>query len=232
MSGNHRIVSPLVLIQTLLFVVLIPFLPLLISRRWNWWAAWAYAAVSVFGFTVSRILAVRRHPDILAERARFMQHENAKAWDRLLVSVLAMASTSILVVAGLDTLFDWSHVSSLPTKAVSLAIILAGYALGSYALIENRFFSGMVRIQFDRGHRVVSSGPYGWIRHPGYAGGLVTYLGTPLLLDSLWALIPAVLSAIVILIRTHLEDTTLQIELPGYSDYARQVRFRLLPGIW
>jgi protein-S-isoprenylcysteine O-methyltransferase Ste14 len=104
--------------------------------------------------------------------------------------------------------------------------------LGSYALIENRFFSGMVRIQSDRGHQVVSGGPYRWIRHPGYAGGLLTYLATPFLLDSSWAVIPAVLTAIVLLVRTRLEDTTLSNELPGYSDYARRVRFRILPGIW
>jgi protein-S-isoprenylcysteine O-methyltransferase Ste14 len=232
MASRQRIVSPWVLVQTLLFVVLVPFLPLLISRRWNWWEAWTYAAVFILGFAISRALAARRHPDILAERARFMQHETAKAWDRLLVLILALASTSILVVAGLDTLLDWSPTLSLPLRVLSLAVILVGYALGSYALIENRFFSGMVRIQSDRGHRVVSSGPYSWIRHPGYLGGLLTYLGTPLLLGSYWAMIPAVLTTIVLLARTHLEDMTLHRELPGYSDYALRVRFRMLPGVW
>ena len=232
MTSRQRIVSPWVLVQTLLFVVLVPFLPLLISRRWNWWEAWTYAAIFILGFAISRFLAARRHPDILTERARFMQHENAKAWDRLLVPIMALASTSILVVAGLDTLLDWSPPLSLPLRVLSLAVILIGYALGSYALIENRFFSGMVRIQSDRGHRVVSSGPYSWIRHPGYLGGLLTYLGTPLLLGSYWAMIPAVLTTIVLLTRTHLEDTTLHRELPGYSEYASRVRFRMLPGVW
>ena len=232
MASRQRIMSPWVLVQTLLFVVFVPFLPLLISRRWNWWEAWVYAAVFILGFAISRVLAARRHPDILAERARFMQHENAKAWDRLIVLILAFASTSILVVAGLDMLFNWSHNLSPYLRLLSLAVILVGYALGSYALIENRFFSGLVRIQSDRGHRVVSSGPYSCIRHPGYAGGLLTYLGTPLFLGSYWALIPAVLTTIVLLTRTHLEDRTLHMELPGYSEYARQVRFRILPGVW
>jgi protein-S-isoprenylcysteine O-methyltransferase Ste14 len=224
--------TPLVLLQTLLFVVLVPFLPLLLSGRWKWWEAWAYAGVAILGFAISRFLAARRHPDILAERARFMQHEDAKSWDRLLVSLLALASTSILVVAGLDAGLGWSAGFGAPAKQVALAVIVAGVALGSYALIENRFFSGMVRIQSDRGHQVVSGGPYRWIRHPGYAGGLLTYLATPFLLDSSWAVIPAVLTAIVLLVRTRLEDTTLGNELPGYSDYARRVRFRILPGIW
>lgn len=232
MARKERILSPRVLIQVLLFVVLVPFLPLLLSGRWKWWEAWAYAAVTILGFVLSRYLAARRHPDILAERARFMQHENAKSWDRPLVSLLALASASVLVVAGLDARLAWSLGFSLPLKVVALAVIVAGYALGSYALIENRFFSGMVRIQSDRGHQVVSGGPYRWIRHPGYAGGILTYLATPFLLDSSWAVVPAVLTAIVLLVRTRLEDTTLRDELPGYSEYARWVRFRILPGIW
>jgi len=99
-------------------------------------------------------------------------------------------------------------------------------------LIENRYFSGMVRIQTDRGHQVVSAGPYRWIRHPGYAGSLIYFLATPIFLDSSWAFIPAVLLTIVLVIRTSLEDKTLQKELEGYQTYASQVRFRLIPGIW
>jgi protein-S-isoprenylcysteine O-methyltransferase Ste14 len=171
MADRKRILTPRVLIQTLLFVVLFPLLPLLISRRWGWWEAWIYAAVYILGFAISRALAARRHPDILAERARFMQHGNAKAWDRILVPLLALGSTSILVIAGLDALFEWSPAIALPLRITSLVVLLVGFALGSYALIENRFFSGMVRMQDDRGHRVVSSGPYSCIRHPGYVGG-------------------------------------------------------------
>jgi protein-S-isoprenylcysteine O-methyltransferase Ste14 len=90
----------------------------------------------------------------------------------------------------------------------------------------------MVRIQTDRGHQVVSSGPYRWIRHPGYAGALLTYLTTPLFLDSGWSFLPTVFIMILLVIRTALEDRTLQKELPGYAEYARRVQYRLLPGIW
>ena len=114
----------------------------------------------------------------------------------------------------------------------SLAVILAGYSLASYALIENRFFSALVRIQTDRGHRVVSSGPYRWLRHPGYAGALMSFWATPSWLDSWWAFIPAALVTAVLVIRTRLEDETLRNELDGYDDYARRVRYRLLPGVW
>ena len=178
------------------------------------------------------MLAARRHPDLLAERARFMQHENAKPWDKILAPLVGLGGGLVPLVAGLDVLFDWSPTFSLPVKILSLVIILAGYALGSYALIENRFFSGMVRLQTDRGHQVVSSGPYRWMRHPGYAGALLTYLATPLFLDSLWAFLPTAFITIVLVIRTALEDRFLQDELEGYRDYARRVRYRLLPGVW
>jgi len=137
-----------------------------------------------------------------------------------------------MLIAGLDALLDWSPSFSLPVKILALVLILGGYALSSYALIENRFFSGMVRIQADRGHQVVSSGPYRWMRHPGYAGALLTYLATPLFLDSGWAILPTLFTTGLYVLRTALEDRTLQKELPGYAEYARRVQYRLLPGIW
>jgi protein-S-isoprenylcysteine O-methyltransferase Ste14 len=232
MNPGQRILSPRVLIGILFFIVVVPLLPLLISRYWDWLEAWAYAVISMAGFVISRLLAARRHPDIIAERARFMQHEDTKTWDKRLIPILGIAGIATVVVAGLDELLGWSPGFSSFTKTLSLIVLIAGYALGSYALIENRFFSGTVRIQTDRGHQVVSGGPYRWIRHPGYAGGMLTYLATPLLLDSSWAMIPAVLSAITMLYRTNLEDATLKNELHGYSDYMQHVRFRVLPGVW
>jgi len=220
------------LVLMVFFIVGIPFLPLLISRRWDWWEAWGYALIGILGFAISRAVAARRHPDLLAERARFMQHENAKPWDKLLAPLVGLGGGLIPLVAGLDALYGWSPTFSLSAKFLSLAIILVGYALGSYALIENRFFSGMVRIQAERGHRVISSGPYRWMRHPGYAGALLAYLATPVFLDSRWAFLPAVLITIILVIRTGLEDLVLQDELEGYRDYARRVRYRLLPRVW
>jgi protein-S-isoprenylcysteine O-methyltransferase Ste14 len=225
-------ISPRVVLQVLFFIVVIPCLPLLISWRWDWWEAWVYAILSILGFAISRALAARRHPDLLAERARFLQHENAESWDRLLAPLVGLGGGLIPLVAGLDALFDRSPAFNLPLKILALVIILAGYALGTYALIENRFFSGMVRIQTERGHRVVSSGPYGWVRHPGYAGALLTNLATPVFLDAPWAFLPVVFLTVVLVIRTELEDRTLQNRLEGYRDYARRVRYRLLPGVW
>jgi protein-S-isoprenylcysteine O-methyltransferase Ste14 len=232
MGDQQETITPRVIVQLLFFIVFIPFLPLLISWQWDWWEAWIYAILSILSFAISRVLAARRHPDIIAERARYMQHENAKPWDKQLAPLLGLGGILTMVVAGLDKLFGWSPAYSLPLKTLSLLIILTGYALSSYALIENRFFSGMVRLQTDRGHQVVSSGPYQWVRHPGYAGVLLVYLATPVFLDTSWAFLPTGFTMILFVIRTALEDRFLQDELEGYRDYARRVRYRLLPGIW
>lgn len=232
MSAQHKLSSPRVIIPMLFFVVVLPLLPLLISRRWDWWEAWVYALISILGFAASRLLAARRHPDLIAERARFMDHEDSKPWDRLLAPLVSLGSGLVPLVAGLEALFNGPAPFSLPLKILGLVFILGGYALGAYALLENRFFSGMVRIQAERDHQVVSGGPYRWLRHPGYAGALLAYLGTPLFLDSRWAFLPALFLTIALVIRTHLEDRTLRDELAGYSDYARRVCYRLLPGVW
>jgi protein-S-isoprenylcysteine O-methyltransferase Ste14 len=216
----------------LVFVVVVPFLPLLISRRWDWWEAWVYAIICVLGFVISRILVARRHPDLLAERARFLRHEDAKPWDKTLAPLVGLGGGLVPLVVGLEAWLAWSAGYRLPVELLALLLILGGYVLGAYALVENRFFSGMVRIQTDRGHQVVSTGPYRWVRHPGYAGSLLVYLATPFFLDSQWALLPAVFIAVVLVIRTSLEDRTLQDELPGYRDYTGQVHYRLLPGVW
>jgi len=235
-TNNHqRIISPRVLIQVLFFIVVIPFLPLLISGRWDWWEAWAYAIISIAGFVISRVLAARRHPDVIAERALHMQQENIKPWDKQLSVWLMLSGVLVPLVAGLANRrerFGWSSAFGWPMKLLALVMILAGYALSSYALIENRFFSSTVRIQIERGHHVVSSGPYRWVRHPGYAGGLLAYLATPFLLDSPWVCVPTVFVLVLTIVRTALEDRTLQEELDGYRDYARRVRYRLLPGVW
>lgn len=231
MSNQQVRLTPRV-VGLVFFIVAVPLLPLLISWRWGWWEAWAYAVINVLGFAISRALVARRHPDLLAERARFLEHENAKAWDRVLAPLVVLGGGLIPLVVGLDARFAWSSTFSLPARLVSLVIFLAGFLLASYALVENRFFSGMVRIQADRGHRVVSTGPYRWMRHPGYAGGILTYLATPVFMGSFWAFLPAVLIAGLLLVRTYWEDMTLQEELDGYRDYSRQVRHRLLPGVW
>ena len=232
MNNQKTLISPRVILQLLFFIVLLPFLPLLIAGRWNWWEAWVYGLLAVLSFVVSRVLAARRHPDLIAERSRFAQQDDAQTWDKRLLPLMGVGGILVMLVAGLDALLDWPPNFSLPVKILALVLILGGYALTSSALIENRFFSGMVRLQTDRGQQVVSSGPYHWIRHPGYAGALLVYLVTPLFLDSAWAFLPTFFTAVLYVLRTAWEDRFLQAELLGYRDYARRVRYRLLPGVW
>jgi len=210
MSETKRTFTLKVIFQLLIVVVIVPLLPLLISGAWDWWEAWVYGVIGILGFVVSRALAAKRHPDILAERARSMQMKDAKPWDKILAPVMALGSVVILIVAGLDKLFGWTSPFPLPVKLAALFLILFGFVLGSWALMENRFFSGVVRIQTDRGHYVVTTGPYRFIRHPGYVGALWSYLAMPVFLDSLWAFIPTGLLLIVIFLRTYMEDKTLQ----------------------
>ncbi|MCF7801237.1 MAG: isoprenylcysteine carboxylmethyltransferase family protein [Candidatus Marinimicrobia bacterium] len=213
-------------------IVLIPFSPLLISFDWDWLEAWAYAIVAVLGFGMSRWLVWRRWPDLLSERAQMLNHPDAKSWDRILAPAMALGGGLIPIAAGFERVFGDVHAFSLPVKSLALAGIILGYVLGTWALVTNRYFSGMVRIQTDRGQTVVSSGPYQWVRHPGYTGAFITYVGMSFWLDSTWSILPMVLVNLVVIIRTKLEDETLQAELTGYPEYAEKTRYRLVPGVW
>ena len=232
MSETKRTFTLKVVVQLLIGVVLMPLLPLIISGAWDWWEAWIYAIISTVGFILSRGLAAKRHPDILQERARSMELQDAKSWDRILAPVMALGSVFILIVAGFDKLHGWTAPFSLMIKTAAFVVIISGYVLGTWALMENRFFSGVVRIQKDRGHYVVTTGPYHYVRHPGYAGVIWTYLAIPFFLDSWWALIPSLLILIFSVLRTYLEDKTLQAELSGYREYAQKTKYRLFPGLW
>ena len=232
MTQQTKFLSPRTIAQLVIVLVIVPLMPMIISGAWDWWQAWTYAILCFLGFVISRALASRRHPDLLKERSDSMGREDAKSWDKVLAPTVAFGSIVPLIVAGLDKLFGWTAPLGFSASVVSLIVVVLGYVAGSWALIENRFFSGVVRIQTDRGHHVVTTGPYQIVRHPGYASSLWTYLATPVLLDSLWALIPTLLLIGALVLRTSLEDRTLQAELPGYADYAKKTRYRLFPGIW
>ena len=219
-------------VMLLLVMVFFPLLPMIISGRWDWWQAWVMFALFVLSFIVSRAIAARKTPDILKERADYATQANTQSWDKWLSPIMAFGSVFILLIAGLDELFNWSPDLPLGLELVGLALVVAGYIFGSFAFVENAFFYGTVRLQPERGQTVVKSGPYGWVRHPGYLGSLIASIGMPLLLDSLWAFIPMLVFGFFYVLRTHLEDRFLRENLAGYSDYASEVRFRLFPGIW
>ena len=200
------------------------------SGRLNWRAAWAYLGVYVGMIAVNAVLILPRDPDLIAERGQIK--EDAKGWDKALSLVYAVCGLGILAVAGLERRFEWSPPVSAPFQWGGMAILIVGWGLASWAMASNRFFSSVVRIQRDRGHTVVTGGPYQFVRHPGYVGGIISAFATALMLGSWWAFVPAGLLVCVVVVRTALEDRTLQAELEGYKDYAGQVHYRLLPGVW
>lgn len=210
-----------------------PFILFVSAGTMNWAVAWAYFGVTTALMVGSRLIARRINPDMLRERARSHTAENVKSWDRVLVRISAqLGPMAALIVAGLDFRNSWTDSIPLWTQIVALILATLGFLYGSWAMIENRFFSAVVRIQKDRGHTVCDTGPYRMLRHPGYAGGILWYLMTPLILNSTWAFIPIAIAVVATIIRTALEDRTLQEELSGYKEYTQNTRFRLFPGIW
>ena len=225
--------SPRQWISLVVVYLFIPLVLLVCGGDVGWWQAWSYSLLIVAAGPGGRIWAERRHPGLMAERQNMEKAQNAKAWDKVLAPLMALSvSFPLVIVAGLDHRFGWSPVFPLWLILLGFLLISLGYAFATWALIENRFFSSVVRIQVDRGHVVCDSGPYRIVRHPGYAGNILALPGIVLALSSTWTLIPAAAALIIAVFRTVLEDQTLQDELPGYPDYARRVRYRLIPRIY
>jgi protein-S-isoprenylcysteine O-methyltransferase Ste14 len=200
------------------------------SGRLDWTMAWVYVALRASMAAVSMLMIASRHPGLLEER--FDPGEGVKAWDRPLATMTTFLWPVILIVAGLDVRFRWSPGLPIITQLAALFVLLLGDILSKWAAVSNRFYSRLVRLQVDRGHTVVTDGPYRVVRHPGYAGALVAGLATPIALGSLWALVAAGALALLLVIRTALEDETLRAELSGYPEYAQRTRYRMVPGIW
>ncbi len=199
------------------------------TLKWGW--AWVYIGVSVVSLAINFMALMSRSPDLIAERGRI--GEGVKKWDRPLAGLISLWGFLLLwIVAGLDFRYGWSVDPDLWVRYVALGTLMMGNLLWSWAMASNRFFSGLVRIQVERGHTVASGGPYRIVRHPGYLGLSITYLSLSVMLGSLWALAPTGVVIVGLVVRTALEDKTLQEELEGYKEFTRQTRYRLLPGIW
>ncbi|MBL8162722.1 MAG: isoprenylcysteine carboxylmethyltransferase family protein [Anaerolineae bacterium] len=222
-----------VVLRFAIIALLIPLVLFITAGRIDWWQAWMYTILTVVVSLVSRYILYLQNPDLIAERARFTQSEGMKDWDKGIVILIAIVGPlAFMITAGLDKRFGWSAEVALPVQLGALIVFLLGYAFSTWALIVNKYFSSVVRIQTDRGHTVVTAGPYRLVRHPGYSGGIVAWLASPFLLGALWSFVPVALVILLYIVRTALEDRTLQNELPGYKEYAQRVRYRLLPGIW
>ena len=196
----------------------------------GWWQAWACLGVVALWSIGIAVAILRTNPELLAERLG--PRQGTRGWDMAILSVMGAAQLARYVLAGFDHRLGWSSGIAAPAQITALAVGALGYALFVWAVACNAFFSQIVRIQSERGQRVVTGGPYQAVRHPAYAGAIVFELAVPLLLGSWLAGIPSLIGALLLILRTALEDRVLKDELPGYADYTREVRYRLLPGVW
>lgn len=206
-------------------------MPPLLAGHWDLPTVWALIGVYIGFLLVAWLTIFRKDPDLLRERQQ--SGPGAKRWDRIWLTIYSMFLLSTLVVAILDVgRFHWSDTVPIWLQVAGFVGFAASLIFAGWAMAENTFFSEVVRIQHDRGHRVVATGPYRCVRHPGYLGNIIAWPCTALAIGSWLALLPAAVVVVLYVIRTALEDRTLQAELAGYVEYAQQVRYRLVPGIW
>lgn len=215
-------------VSSLLIAALCLFLP---AGTWAWFRGWLFLIVMVGASVVITVYLRRVNPDVIAGRVN--RYGGTKRWDLALGAFFGLPTMlAIPIVAALDDgRYHWFPVPWW-VCVLGYILLITGMAGLTWAESVNKFFEPFVRIQTDRGHKVIDTGPYAIIRHPGYVFGCLTFLGIPLALGSLWALIPALLLGPLLVLRTIWEDRTLQAELPGYKEYTQRVRYRLVPGIW
>lgn len=228
-SSGNALALKSALWLALLFVILAAIL-FLTSGRLDWGMAWLLPGALFACALVNLVVLMRVNPEVVEERLQ--RRKGVKRWDRVLVAIMAAFGLALLLVAGFDERFGWSPQMAPSLRTAGLAVFVLGNLLFLWAMAVNKFFSKLVRTQEERGHHVVTAGPYQHVRHPGYVGWILMTFSIPVILGSVWAVVPAGLATCVMLVRTVLEDRTLKEELDGYTDYAEQVRYRLLPGIW
>lgn len=214
-------------VTTLLLMLVLLFGP---AGTLRWPEAWFLLLFYLAAVTGIMIWMKIKAPDLLKERMK--RNKEIKPWDRILLTAYSLLLIVLLAVPGLDAVrFEWSEVP-LILKALGFIGYIPALGFAFWAMKENAYASDVVRIQKDRGHTVCTTGPYRYVRHPMYTGVILFVLCFPLSLGSLYSFIPAILIVVLFIIRTSLEDKALREELPGYREYARKVRYRLLPGVW
>ena len=221
------------LVYDLQIGIIAPVLIFGLAGRWDLWNIWAYGGIFVALFFFQALVIYRKSPDLLKER---MQPPTLQpGWTSANIRALLVLVMLILhwSIAGLDQRFHWSDIIPPAGVVVGLVIVVIGASLFAWAMLANPFFSSELRIQSDRGQRAISAGPYAVVRHPGYVGITLMYIGGGLALNSLLSIIPiVVIWAPGVIFATIMEDRMLRDELAGYANYAAKVRYRLIPGVW
>ena len=228
-ESKQGVMAQLVL-RGLVAPIMMAVLLMISAGRMDYWQGWVYMGLNM-GLLLVNLWTVRRNPELVEERLK--PGEGMKGWDKLYFALTTTLYFAHLIVAGLDVgRFGWTGDVPWSVYVGAIAIYLIGQAIFMWAKWVNRYFSSVVRIQADRGQTVCRDGPYRYVRHPGYVGGLLYMLAGSLVLGSLWAFALQALACMLLVVRTALEDRALQAELPGYAEYVLKTRYRLLPGIW
>ncbi|MCP4007779.1 MAG: isoprenylcysteine carboxylmethyltransferase family protein [bacterium] len=203
----------------------------LMAPRLEWTLGWIYVGIIVATYIVNLVCVLLWNPELIRRRARLGAGKGTKSWDVVWLLLFGPAVIAVYIVAVQDLR---SGEASAPGVEwlLGLAFFVPGWALAIWSMVVNPFFEKTVRIQTEQGHHVIDTGPYAYMRHPGYVGFAAWMISTPLMLGSTSSFVPAMLAVLLLVIRTALEDRTLRAELPGYAEYAARVRFRLVPGVW
>jgi protein-S-isoprenylcysteine O-methyltransferase Ste14 len=215
------------LIQVSMSIIITAIILLVSAGRIKWIYAWIYILTSLLVIITNAFIFP---PELISERGR--KKENVEKWDKIISGFIIFPWLTLYLISGWDIRFGWSPELALWIHIIALITFISGNALVSWAMMANTYFSTSVRIQYDRGHTVSSGGPYRHIRHPGYLGMIIYLISTPIILGSVWALIPAIMTVILFIIRTSFEDNTLKNKLEGYKEYAERVKYRLISGVW
>lgn len=204
------------------------------AGTWCWWEAWVIVGIwTVFGVVMTRYL-LRYDPALLMERLKLVPlHKDQKSWDKGIMFLFLIAGIGLYIVPGFDVLrYGWSEPLPMWMRIVAMLIHLPCLVLLAWVMRENTFLAQVVKIDKERGHQVITTGPYAWVRHPMYTIMIVLLFAVPIALGSRYALILAVLLTLLLVVRTYLEDRTLHAELEGYVEYAKQTPYRLVPWVW
>jgi protein-S-isoprenylcysteine O-methyltransferase Ste14 len=219
------------LLQTVLWVVGLGALLFLPAGTLHWPAAWLYlATTAVLGLAIGLWFA-KVDPALLAERMNPMMQEGQPAADKKFMLAFGFAGLIWFLLIGFDRRWHWSEMPVV-LQALGFVLLLASMALITRVARENSFAAPVVRVQSERGHRVIDTGPYAWVRHPMYSGAVLYFAAIALLLGSWWGLVLSAVFFVLFGIRAGLEERALVDGLPGYADYLARVRYRLVPGVW
>ena len=204
------------------------------AGTWWWWEAWALVGLwTVFGVVMTNYL-LRHDPELLAERLKLVPlHKDQKSWDKVLMLLFFIAGIGLYVIPGFDVVrYEWSEPLPEWMRILAMIVHIPCFLFLGWVMRENTFLSQVVKIDEARGHQVISTGPYAWVRHPMYTVVIVLLFAVPVALGSRFALVLALFLTLLLIVRTYLEDRTLHAELEGYPEYAKQTPHRLIPGIW